>query len=226
MDERPELRQRLSLLAERRSVRRFTGEPVPAETIRALLEYACLAPSACNFQAWRFVIVNDDDLKRRMVAAGGGTLIAKAPCGVLVCYDNTTKNVHYRDDLQSAAACVQNLLLAAQAHGLGACWVCHLPSRRVLRRLFGIPWHYSPAAYVLLGYPASAVPKPVTRRHAVSEITGINAFPSQAGQARPSRLRTLTLRLLMRAYMAVPAWLKQGFVNRLADTRFTKKFEN
>ena len=63
-------------------------------------------------------------------------------------------NQEYKDHVQSEAACVQNMLLKAHSSGLGACWVCNLPSQTRMRKIFEIPSWYEVIALVTLGYPA------------------------------------------------------------------------
>ncbi|MFP4056840.1 MAG: nitroreductase family protein [Candidatus Brocadiia bacterium] len=213
-------------LRERRSIRRFTDAKVPRQVLRELVRYATLAPSACNRQAWRFVVVTDPEVKQRIVDGGGSVLIAKAPCGILVSYANTTRNTEYRDEVQSASACIQNLLLAAHAYGLGACWLCTLPRKGHLRRLLGIPPSYSPVAYIILGYPSAATVKEVPRLHSVEELVGENRFPAAAAEPGPGRLSLAVQRALVWVYRRLPGVLRRRFANRFVDRRLTKKFDN
>ena len=226
MDNDKKIRERLRILLERRSIRKFRPDPVPLSLARAVIEYATHAPSATNTQGWRFIVVTDPDLIRKVVDAGGSALMAEAPCGILVTYPNTTRNRYYQDDFQSAAAAIQNLLLAAHAFGMGACWICTLPPRPFLRRVFRIPPHYSPIAYVLLGFPRGGPVQEVARRHPLDEIIGENIFPPRgAAPARP-RLLTWCERILIRIYSSLPVGIKKRYLNRFVDRKFVKKFEN
>ncbi len=220
------VKAKLSILCERRSIRKFKPDQVPNPVLMDLLKYATLAPSATNRQAWRFIIVNDSSLKQKIVEAGGSVLIKKAPCGVLVTYENTTRNIRYHDDIQSAAACIQNLLLAAHGYGLGACWICTLPPASFLRKLFKIPSNYSPIAYILLGYPMSEVIKNVPRNNLLEEIVSENCFPNRGIGVKRSKLMLYIERLLIWVYDSLPIFIKKKFVNRIVDRKFTKKFDN
>ena len=83
----------------RRSVRRFTPEPVPREDVEHIIRTAALAPSAFNLQPWRFVAVRDADLKARLaVAAHHQVQVAKAPL-VIVLYTDTADAVATRADV-------------------------------------------------------------------------------------------------------------------------------
>lgn len=222
--ENPE--DKLAILHERRSVRRFKPDRVPPDIVLSLIRHATSAPSSTNRQAWRFIIVTDPSLKRKIVEGGGSVLIDDAPCGILVMYDNTTRNTYYHDDFQSGAACIQNLLLAAQAYGLGACWVCTLPGRSFLRKLFAIPSCYSPIAYVLLGRPSGVPLKEVPRRNTLEEIVGENRFPRQKAAAGRPGGRLYLERLLIWIYRNSPVFLKKRLLNKVVDRGYTRKFEN
>ena len=140
--------------------------------------------------------------------AGGSVTISKSPCGILVAYETNALNRDYLDDIQSAAACIQNLLLAAQAYGLGACWVSTLPSNATLRKLFKMPWYYSPIAYVVVGYPDKTTVRDVTRNNNIEDIVAENTFPLKAVGWRRSRARTYFKRLLSWIYRKFLVTLK------------------
>lgn len=218
--------EKLRILQERRSIRKFKPDQVPKSVLLDLISYATLAPSATNKQGWRFIIVIDPSFKQKLVDAGGSILINKAPCGILVVYENTTRNIQYHDDLQSAAACIQNLLLAAQAYGLGACWICTLPTKSFLIKLFNISSNYSPIAYVLLGYPSSKTIENIPRKNLLEEIVFENCFPRQNLAMKHSRVVLYIERLLIWIYGRLPIVIKKRYVNKIIDRKFTKKFEN
>ncbi len=75
-------------IEKRRSVRKFKPDPVPGECIRELLESARLAPSGCNAQPWRFKVVTDSVVRRKLAeAAHGQSFIAEAPAIIVCCAD-------------------------------------------------------------------------------------------------------------------------------------------
>jgi nitroreductase len=142
----------LTIINSRRSVRNFTPEPVSKDLIVKIIETAVKAPSACNVQGWQFIAVESEEIKQKLVDYGGSVIIKNAPVGILALYDNRTKNTEYHDNIQSAAAGIENLLLAATYYGLGSCWLCHLPTKRQLRKIFSVPSYFDPIAYILLGH--------------------------------------------------------------------------
>ncbi len=212
------------ILNSRASVRSFLDTPVEREKIMALIDCAVKAPTACNMQEWRFTVVTDKVKMRNMVDAGGGRVILSSPCGLLVSYAANTKNTLYRDNVQSAAAAIEHILLAAPQLGLGTCWVCNLPSKGFLRKLFGIHPKFEPIAYVLLGYPKQQT-KPMPLKRRIDEIVGWNTFPTLPEDKGYSAAKTLVIRFAVWCYRCAPSFIKTAFLNRLVDARFTKKFK-
>jgi coenzyme F420-0:L-glutamate ligase / coenzyme F420-1:gamma-L-glutamate ligase len=185
-----------SLVADRRSIRRYEASAVPAETLDRVLAAARWAPSAHNRQPWRFAMLTAFDWKDRLALAMGERLrrdrladgdsvaaieqdvarsyarITGAPVVIVVALDMADMD-RYPDDrrraehtmaVQSAAMAVQNLLLAAHAEGLGACWMCApLFCPDVVTEALGLPKAWEPQAIVTLGRPAGPG-KPATRR--------------------------------------------------------------
>lgn len=214
----------LTAIKERRSVRRFSDKKVDRHLIVEVLAAATWAPTHCNTQGWKFVIVDDEKLKKDMVDLGGSALIAHAPTGVLVLYDNRSDNTEYMDYVQSAAAAIQNILLLAHSYGLAACWVCHLPKKDDLRKVFKIPPVYSPIAYILLGYTVDK-PKGVARKYNIQDLIRYNKFDFPKDQI-PGRCKGFIVKgFLRRIYYFLPKKIKMAL--RLdIEKRFVRKFEN
>ena len=148
----------LGILFGRRSIRRYQARAVEPEKIDALLRAAMAAPSAVAKDPWRFVVVRDPAvLKRISQGLKNGGFLAEAPLGVVVCGDLAA--AHDRQEsylLQDCAAAIENLLIAAHGLGLGACWLgVHPRSSRIayLRETLGIPESITPISAVSIGYP-------------------------------------------------------------------------
>ena len=152
-------------------------------------------------------------------------MIKNAPAGILVLYDNRTKNTEYRDDIQSAAAAIQNIHLTAIDLGLGTTWICHLPKKKDLRKLFNIPKYLSPIAYIIVGYPAGPT-KEVERKHQVSEILNYNEFNPNWPKELINPVKFLLTKILVKIYRLTPRYLKKKFLNKFLDKHLVKKFEN
>jgi len=153
----------------RRSIRRFQAKDVPEELVVKLIDAARWAPSAGNVQPWEFIIVRDPRLKEAIArAALNQRFIAQAPVVIVVCADEMRSGRVYGPRgstlycIQDTAAATQNLLLAAHALGLGACWVGAFNEEEV-RRILRIPPGVRPVAIVPVGYPAESPRAPPRR---------------------------------------------------------------
>jgi nitroreductase len=157
----------LGFIFKRRSVRKYVQRSIPAETMQALLEAAMAAPSACCKDPWDFIVVSEPGTQAAIAAAlPNGGMLAQAPACIVVCGD--LQRAHAGELsylLQDCAAAIENLLLAAQACGLGACWLgVHPRPERIahLRTLFKLPEHIVPVSVIAIGWPAET-PAPRTR---------------------------------------------------------------
>lgn len=153
----------MEAILTRRSIRKFTMDPVPDEAVEDLLRAAMAAPSANNEQPWHFVVIRDhkilDDIPKfhpfsQMLK---GTSVA-----ILVCGDiDADKGGNMW--VQDCAAATQNILIAARAKGLGAVWLGVYPREErylTLREMLGMPDRILPFSMVALGYPAERKPPP------------------------------------------------------------------
>jgi nitroreductase len=167
-------------IRNRRSIRSFKKSEVSDNDIERLIEAASCAPSAGNIQPWEFIVVRDPHQRYELsVAALNQSFIEEAPVAVVVCADQTRSEKGYGSRgkdlycIQDTAAAVENLLLAAYAVGLGACWVGAFEEEMV-RKTMRTPKHVRPVAIVPIGYAAQA-PK-TRRRRSVPEITHRETF--------------------------------------------------
>lgn len=148
-------------LKNRRSIRRFAGGTVPREVIEDCVDCARLAPSARNVQPWAFVVVTDADVRTRLAEmCPNGPFLADAPVAVVVLCEATK---YYLED---GAAATTNLLNAAYAHGLGACWVAGDKKDYAgdVCRLVGAPEDYTLIALIALG-PADLDVRPPAKKN-------------------------------------------------------------
>lgn len=147
----------MSIIFERRSVRKFKQEKVPDDLIENLLRAGMQAPSSCNSQPWEFIVlskVEDKEAISRMhkfakPAAGASHLI------VTVGNLNEAKVISMIE--QDLGACNENILLQATHEGLGAVWLGFHPIEdRTLRlkEYLNIPNYCIPFSVICVGYPA------------------------------------------------------------------------
>jgi nitroreductase len=167
----------LEAIKTRRSVRRFKKERVPPNLLKEVLEAARWAPSARNSQPWRFIIIVDEDLKKRVAnATTAGKFLAEAPLGIAVAV-NTRATRHPAED---GAAATMNILLAAHALGLGACWIGSYGSsyEEEVKRILGVPEGWALLSIIALGYPDE---RPVSSRLDLKDLVYVNRFGSREG---------------------------------------------
>ena len=153
----------LDNIFSRKSVRAYTDQPVSPEQVETLLRAAMAAPSGRNLQPWRFVVVTRQELKDQL-AVGFNKMIARAPVAIVVCGQTTdaqgNPNHNWTAD---CAAATENLLLAAEALGLGAVWTACYPYEERMspaREALGLPDDVTPYCIVPVGYPeAPSQPK-------------------------------------------------------------------
>lgn len=141
----------------RKSVRSYTEDPVSPEQVETLLKAAMAAPSGMNQQPWRFVVVREQATKDKL-ASGFNKMIAKAPVVIVVCGKTTGKTGGTnRNWTADCAAATENLLLAAEALGLGAVWTACYPYEDRMNpaiEALGLPDNVSPYCIVPVGHPS------------------------------------------------------------------------
>ena len=145
----------IQTILARRSIRKYTAEPVSEEAIRALLEAAMAAPSASNRKPWQFVVVTERETIDALAEAHAhGKMLFEAPLCISVCGDLTEMERFW---VQNCSAATENLLLAAVALGLGAVWLGVYPrDERVksVRQILDLPDHITPLNLISIGHPA------------------------------------------------------------------------
>ncbi len=133
------------LLVNRRSIRRYTDEPLTPDQVRLILEAGLLAPTSKSARPWQFVAVDDKNMLERLAQCkpAGAAPIAGCALGVVVAVDQTQSDP-WIEDASVAASYMQ---LQAQDLGLGSCWIQvrgrftadGLPSEEYVQELLGIP---------------------------------------------------------------------------------------
>ena len=158
----------IKCIMTRRSVRKYSAKKVSGAQIKKILDCALNAPSANNQQAWQFMLIKD---RQTLLGITGvhpsAQKLKQAQCAIIVCGDLAAENS--KDYwVQDCSAATQNILLAANALGLGAVWLGVYPRmQRVadVQKLLGIPEGVVPLSIVSIGCPAEK-PKPVKRFNA------------------------------------------------------------
>lgn len=145
----------LEAIFTRRSIRKYTGEPVSENDIEILLRAGFHAPSAHNRQPWEFIIIKDkskfDSIAKLHPYA---KMLPQAEACIIVCGDSS-KQKETGFLIEDCSASIQNILLAAHGIGLGAVW-CGLYPITVLtkgiKNICLLPNHIIPVGMVVLGH--------------------------------------------------------------------------
>ena len=149
-------------ILSRRSVRRYTKEPVPEDTITEVLQAAMSAPSAGNEQPWHFVIISDRKILDEIPKVHPySQSVRTASVAIVVCGD-LNMEVYKGFWVQDCSAAAENILIAVRAKGLGAVWLgIHPIEDRVsgMQKLLKLPEHVIPLAVIPIGYPDEHKPQ-------------------------------------------------------------------
>ena len=159
-----EIQSLLKLIGTRQSCRSYIpGKEIPEELMRNCLEAARLAPSSCNKQPWRFIIVRNREMIRRIAGEGllpgiKMTWLNDASAIAVLCAETNVK-VHWLAPILSGiqyhlvdlGIAGEHFCLAAEAQGLGTCWIGWFKPKAVAQML-GIPSGIQPTALISVGY--------------------------------------------------------------------------
>lgn len=145
----------LAAIYRRRSIRDYTDRPVDPEILREIITAGSWAPSGLNNQPWRFVIITARATIARLAALTRyGHIVKGAPALIGVFLDRR-ESYHALKDHQAIGACLQNMLLAAEALDLGAVWLGEILNRAdEVNQVLELADDYQLMAVVALGYPA------------------------------------------------------------------------
>lgn len=146
-------------IRSRKSIRHYGSEALENDLVQRVLEAARLAPSWKNLQCWRFIVVDNEESKKGILAAipdanPGKKGVATAPVTIVLCADPQASGVmgdrHYY--LVDSGIVMEHLILAACNEGLGTCWIGVFEENAVKSAL-GIPADWRVVAMTPLGYP-------------------------------------------------------------------------
>lgn len=160
----------MEAIKTRRSIRCYQDRPVEEEKLQQVLEAARLAPSSANRQEWRFVVVRNEETRRKLMKAARNQPFVGQAAVVIACCAQTDEHVMtcgqkcYPIDV---AIAIDHMTLAAWELGLGTCWIGAFHADQV-QKILGIPSELPVVELLTLGYPAR-VPE-ATSRLSLDEI--------------------------------------------------------
>jgi nitroreductase len=150
-------------IMSRTSIRQYTNEPVSKSDIETMLRAGMAAPTAVNKQPWHFIVVTDK-AKLKELSGGRGGMLEKCAVAIVVCGDMGKAMPGKAQEywIQDCSAATENILLAANALGLGAVWTgAHPMADRVssISKALKLPETIVPLCTIVIGHPAEQ-PKP------------------------------------------------------------------
>jgi nitroreductase len=150
----------LEAIMTRRSIRRYTNKKIPEKNITTLLKAAMNAPSAHNKQPWHFIVLDDHEIMMKVTEYHQHSkMLENASHGIIVMGDNNIQTTDFW--IHDCSAAIENILIAANALGLGAVWLGVHPHKNLIngtKKLFNVPEHITPLGIISLGYPEEVKP--------------------------------------------------------------------
>ncbi len=145
----------MEAILKRRSVRNYLDKPVEEEKLMEVLEAGRLAPSACNNQPWKLVVVKNPETRKSLaVACDNQSFVGTAPVIIVGCITGKGFNMGgwYNSNILDLALALDHMTLQAAYLGLGTCWIGAFNEKEV-KKLLDIPENVRVAAILTLGYP-------------------------------------------------------------------------
>ena len=171
------------VIKKRVSIRKYEPKPVPLDKIAALLDAARTAPNSGNLQEFRFIIVNNKEVKNKVAEASLRQFwMNSAPIFIVICSDIGRLENFYKDrakdySLQNSAVAATLISLKAIDLGLSTCWV-NVFDQNVVSRVLGIRSNIKPQIIMTLGY-ADEKPKKKFSRIPLNRITFFNSYDTR-----------------------------------------------
>ena len=147
----------LGTIKSRRSIRKFSNDPVPEELIEKVLEAGRWAPSGLNNQPWRFALIRDVAIRNMFSRLTHYSRIITGSQVLIAVFLDNSVSYDKTKDVQAAGACLQNMLLEAHSLGLGCVWLGEiLKNSEKIREILGLAQELELMAVVALGCPAES----------------------------------------------------------------------
>lgn len=145
------------VIKKRRSIRKYKKEKIPDDVLKRILDAGRIAPSAKNIQPWKFIVIRDEKIKKK-VAEACKNQIWMADADVIICGCADEKIAYgkmggYMSSFSiDLAIAIDHIILAAANEGLGTCWIGAFDEKEV-KNVLGIPDDIRVVALTPIGYP-------------------------------------------------------------------------
>jgi FMN reductase (NADPH) len=170
----------LALLERRHSTRMFKEAPVPQELISRMVKAATLLPTSCNRQLWHFIAVTEPELKKKVskLSDAQQSYLYDAPVLIAIFYDTSleTRNPCCTAEV-TVGMSISALLLAAEAHNLGAIYLGGIRRPAGIGKALGVPPYLKCFGLVCVGWKDDEPPAP--NRRPVQDVLSFNTFNLQ-----------------------------------------------
>jgi nitroreductase len=176
-----------SLVKNRQSDRGYTDQSIEKEKLERILEAARIAPSACNAQPWKFIVVNDTDLKNKLADTTSSKILGmnhftkQAPVHIVIVLEGGNFNSKFGSvvkqknlPLIDIGIAAEHICLAAAAEGLGSCMIGWFDESAV-KKMLDIPKSKRPILIITLGYPAKPEIRE-KRRKGIEQVVSYNHY--------------------------------------------------
>ncbi len=178
----------MNVIEKRRSIRKYTDQPVKEEQIRSLVKAAMSAPSGHNTQPWHFIVIDDALLKKAVAQTAhkqdwmlGAPVFIACVADIRVRIDDEKElfldeespQFELKQIIRDTAICIDHLVLEAEEQGLGTCWVAWFKQAE-MRSVLGVPDDKFVVAIVTVGHAAEE-PRPRPRKK-MEEVLHFNTW--------------------------------------------------
>lgn len=175
------------LVTNRQSDRGYTNQPIEKDKLERILEAARLSPSACNAQPWKFIVVDEPNLKNKIADTTSSKVLGmnhftkQAPVHIVIVmeganftsnFGSLVKRKHF--PLIDIGIAAEHICLAATAEGLGSCMIGWFDEPAV-KKLLNIPKNKRPILVITLGYPEKSETRE-KRRKSINELVSHNKY--------------------------------------------------
>jgi len=176
----------LKLIINRQSDRKYSDKPIEKDKLERIIEAGRMAPSACNAQPWKFIVVNEPELVTKVAGAASAKLIgmnsfvAQAQVIIVIVREKanmsskvgaTIKNKDY--SLFDIGIATENICLQAEAEGIGSCIIGWF-DEKLIRKLLSVPGSKRVELLITLGYSLSE--KREKRRKPPEDVVSYNKY--------------------------------------------------